>query len=104
MSLPQLSFSATSPNEQRLKDATNQLILGNTNNTGEVTLTENSATTTVKNSRVSANSVILFMPTTANAAAEMDGMYVSARKKGEFTITHANNAQDDRTFKYIHVG
>jgi hypothetical protein len=44
------------------------------------------------------------MPTTANAAAEMDGMFVSSRGKQTFTITHANNSQSDRTFKYVVIG
>jgi hypothetical protein len=29
---------------------------------------------------------------------------VSARAKGTFTITHANNAQTDRTYLYAIVG
>ena len=87
--------------------AINEIITrGNTNNTGTVTLTENATTTTVKNSNFGANQMPIFEPLTANAAAEKAAgtMYVSARKQGEFTITHANNAQTDREFFYIHVG
>jgi hypothetical protein len=46
----------------------------------------------------------LFMPTTANAAAELATMFVSSRGKQTFTITHANNGQTDRTFKYVVIG
>jgi hypothetical protein len=50
--------------------------------------------------------VIVFTPTTANAAAEQGGgtMYLSARAKQGFTLTHANNSQTDRTFLYIVIG
>ena len=46
------------------------------------------------------------MLTTANAAAEVGagGMYVSAQGDGSFTVTHANNAQADRTFDYTVTG
>lgn len=106
MSLQQLNIRGKTPDEIRLIDTINQLILGNLNNTSTVTLTENAASTTVTNSRIGANTHIEFMPTTANAAAEKAAgtMYVSERTKGEFTITHANNAQTDRTFSYMHVG
>lgn len=88
---------------------------GKTNNTNEITLTENSATTTVTlpHGVLGQDTVIVFMPTTANAATEFGAgsMYVSARSisnrydtNSTFTITHANNAQTDRTFRYIMVG
>lgn len=106
MSLSQLNQKGKTKEETEIISTINQLILGNLNNTGTVTLTASAASTTVTNSRVGANSYIEFMPTTANAATEKAAgtMYVSARTKGEFTITHANNAQTDRTFQYIHVG
>lgn len=85
---------------------TNQLLDGHSNNVGTVTLTASVATTVVDDRRTGVNSVILFMPTTANAAAEVGAgtMYISARGKQTFTITHANNAQTDRTFAYAAFG
>lgn len=79
---------------------------GRTNNVNNITLTENVATTVVTDARVGADSVILFMPKTANAAAEVGAgtMYVSSRGKETFTITHANNAQTDRDFEYAIIG
>jgi hypothetical protein len=79
---------------------------GKINATGTVTLTASAATTSVSEERAGTGSVILFMPTTANAAAEQaaGGMYVSSRTKQAFTITHANNAQTDRSFGYIVIG
>lgn len=102
----QLTIKGRDKNETDIIQTINQINLGNLNNTGTVTLTANVATTTVTNSRVSGNSFIAFMPTTANAATELAAgtMRVSTRNKGSFIITHANNAQTDRAFTYVHVG
>ena len=84
----------------------NNILDGKINATGTVTLTASTASTAVTENRAGSDSVILFMPTTANAAAEQaaGGMYVSSRGKQTFTITHANNTQSDRTFDYIVIG
>jgi hypothetical protein len=88
----------------------NGLMQGKSNNYGSVTLTANAASTTVTEApnRISSTSVILFMPTTANAASEIGAgtMYVSSTSPANntFTIAHANNAQTDRTYRYIIVG
>lgn len=106
MSQQQIPIGGASPIEVKIIEAVNQAILGNLNNTGTLTLTANAVSTVITNSRVGGNSFLEFMPTTANAATEKAAgtMYVSNRNKGEFTITHANNAQTDRTFVYVHVG
>ncbi len=84
----------------------NEMLGGKLNNTGTITLTANQATSTLSDARIGGGSVILFTPTTANAAAEVGagGMYVSAKADGSATITHANNAQADRTFDYVIMG
>ncbi len=85
-----------------------QMMTGKLNATGSVTLTANSATTTLTDSRLGIDSVVLFDPTTANAATELYGatMYVltANRTNGVWTITNANNANADRTFKYLIIG
>ena len=68
---------------------------------GSVTLTASAASTTVTDYRAGGSSIIIFMPTTAHAAADMNSMYVSARGQNTFTITHANNANTDRIFNYM---
>lgn len=80
-----------------------ELASGRSNAYGIVTLTASAASTAVTDANFAAASVPLFTATTANAAAEIGAgtMYVSARANGSFTITHANNAQVDRTFLYI---
>jgi hypothetical protein len=88
--------------------AIQQLYEGKSNNTGDVTLTANSATTTLEDKRIGPNSVLSFDPLTANASAALnDGsFYVSARAttKGQATINHTNNANTDKTFSYTVTG
>lgn len=90
------------------------IMQGKTNNTYYVSLTANSATTTVSVAQhdIGPLSTILFMPITANAATEFGAgtMYVSAitidavAGTYQFTITHVNNAQTDRNFRFTIVG
>lgn len=82
----------------------NSLLLGKTNNVSTVTLTANSATTSITDPRITYASYIGLMPTTANGAAAMTNVYVSARGDGAATLTHTNNAQVDRTFIMLIVG
>jgi hypothetical protein len=86
--------------------AISELASGRSNAFGTVTLTANAASTAVTDANFAAGSVPSFTATTANAAAEIGAgtMYVSARANGSFTITHANNAQNDRTFLYAVQG
>jgi len=80
----------------------NQLVDGKTNAKGSFTLTASTTTTTVNDLRVGEDSIINFVPITANAAAEIGagGIFISARADSSFTITHANNSQSDRTYIY----
>lgn len=74
----------------------------------EWTLTANAASTVMQDARISYYSFIGFDAMTANAAAEIGAgtMYITSanRTKGQVTITHANNAQTDRTFRVLIVG
>lgn len=76
------------------------LMDGKHNATGSKTLTANAATTTLTDMRLTATSVVTFMPKTANAAAALGGLYVTARTNGSCTLNHANNAQADKSFDY----
>lgn len=68
--------------------------------TGTVTLTANATSTTLSDPRITPSSVILLMPTTANAAGAIATTYIGSSAIGSATITHANTATADRTFKY----
>lgn len=77
---------------------------GKINATGSVTLTASSTTSTLSDKRIGVDSTILFMPTTANAAAAMTALYVSSTGKQTATLTHDSDAATDRTFKYAVLG
>lgn len=91
---------------RRIATTVNAILNGRQNNVGSVTLTANTTTTTVTDFRVGADSVITLMPTTANAAAAIATTYVSSIDPltNTFVLTHANNAQTDKTFKYEVTG
>ena len=107
-----LSYDTNHPNLlRRILSRLAMIDKGKTNNTGSITLTANSATTVVTEAteRVGANTIMMFSPATANASIAISttpGVYVSSRDvaNNTFTITHANNAQTDRVFKYFLVG
>jgi hypothetical protein len=90
--------------DSRLFDQMEGVLNGQTRNRGTVTLTANAASTSVDDARFQSAQTVVLMPTTANAAAAIATTYVSARTAKQFTLTHANNAQVDKTFEYIFVG
>ena len=105
--LPPRDSSGDSPQALRqytrqIAQAVMRLAAGQSNATGSVTLAAVAGTTTVTDARMGPDSLVLFDPTTANAAVELAAgvMRVSTRAQGTFTITHAVNAQTDRTFRY----
>lgn len=80
----------------------NQVLAGKTNNVTEVTLTANSATTTFDNPLISLFSYLGFTPLTAHAQAIAVPRYVAGDKTA--TLTHANDANTDKTFKVVIIG
>jgi hypothetical protein len=101
--------TALSPAESepyRIVNAIRQLAAGRSNATGSLTLAANAASTTIAAPNCAAASQVFLFPKTAHAAAELAGgaCYVSAVANASFTVTHANNAQTDRTFAYACLG
>ena len=92
----------------RVVAALRQLIAGRSNAAGTVTLSPNATSTTVAAPNCAASSEIFLFPRSANAAAEVKNgtLYVAASTVANksFVITHANNAQTDRTFSYLAIG
>ncbi len=84
----------------------NQLIRGRSNASGTVTLTASATTTVITSEIFNEDAGIFLCPTTANAAAELAAgtCYASTIAAGSVTLTHANNAQTDRTFRYVVIG
>jgi hypothetical protein len=99
-----LSPAETAP--YRIVNAIRQLAAGRSNAAGSVTLAAGAASTLVAAPNCAAASQVFLFPRTAHAAAELAGgtCYVSAVANGSFTVTHANNAQTDRTFAYVCLG
>ena len=86
-----LNYAGATPRE--ISEVVNNMMNGKTNNTGTVTLAVASATTTtINDERIGYNSIITFMPTTANAASELTNLYVSARNKGRSEGTRLNSS------------
>lgn len=76
---------------------------GHLNNVGTVTLLSGTVSTVVSDMRIGINSFIGLMPTTANAAGGLATTFILTTA-GTFTLTHANAATGDRTFRYTILG
>jgi len=86
--------------------AVNQCIRGKTNNSGRLTLNAGVGSTTISTKLCGTTSKVILFPESANAAAELGAgtIYISAYNSGSFVVTHANNAQTDRTYGWVLVG
>lgn len=89
------------PGSSQAERTINELLKGRANNVGEVTLTANATTTTISDIRIKQTMTAVLIPRTANAAAAMTNVYISAVADGSITLTHANTATTDRTFDYV---
>lgn len=98
MSLQVLLPTATT---LQLSSTVNEMLRGRANNVGEITLTANSTTTTIEDIRIKQTMTAVLIPRTANAAAAMTNVYISAVADGSITLTHSNTATVDRTFDYV---
>jgi hypothetical protein len=100
------SFKEVAYYLKNLWEAMQNVRRGKTENVIEVTLTADAGTTTISDPRLSRQSVLVFDPKTANAAAELAAgtLYASTRGKGEWILTHANNSQTDRSFQSAIIG
>lgn len=86
---------------RKLAQSLNRFLKGHGNNIKtSVTLTANAATTTITDSRIERDTMLLLQPTTANAAAALTNVYQTLPNttSGQAVLNHANNAQTDRTF------
>lgn len=87
-----------------ISNVVNNTMDGKINATGSITLTASATSTTLTDARIGANSIILFMPTTANGNTAKANLYVSARADGSATLTHASSTNTDQTFGYVVLG
>lgn len=93
---------------RKLAKTVNNAIAGKLNAVTTLTLAASVATTTLTDARITPQSFIGLMPQTANASAEIGAgtIYILATNQtsGSVIITHANNAQTDRTFTLLIIG
>ena len=82
----------------------NNAVAGKLNVLGEVTLNPNQSTTTLNDALITQASFIGLMPMTGNAAAAMAGLFFAPSLTGSVVISHANNSQSDRRFRYAVLG
>lgn len=101
-----MSYPGLSPSEvdRRVAEVVNRLLAGKMNAVTTVTLTAGATSTTLTDSRIGGGSWIGLSPTTANAAGALATTYISAKAKGSATITHANDANVDKTFDVLIIG
>lgn len=92
------------PGNSQVERTVNELLKGRANNVGEVTLTASVTSTDVTDTRIRSTMKIFLSPRTANAAAALTNVYVSAVADGSFTLTHSSAASVDRTFDYVFHG
>ncbi len=85
----------------------NGLLQGKLNVTVDVTLVANVASTAIVDARIAATSAVVpAMALTAHAAAELasGNVYVDGLTKGACVVHHSNNAQTDRTIRFLIIG
>lgn len=98
------TFANESQHRLVIAETVNRMMTGRANNTGTVTLTAGATSTAVIDPAFESSMVPVLIPTTANAAAALANVYLSARDNGTFTLTHANTGTTDRTFAYLRWG
>lgn len=93
---------------RKLARASNQHLLGKMNAFIDFTLVANASSSTLIDPRISYYTTILYMPMTANASAEIGNgtIYIAqaTMQSGQAIVTHANNAQTDRSFRFLLIG
>ena len=99
-----LSISDTAQHLRLVSASLNNTINGKLNSTGTITLRASQTTTTLTDARLGGNSVILFMPVTANGRTGLNGLHVSARASGSATLTHASSGNADQNLAYTIIG
>lgn len=107
-----LFFADEKTHRRKLAEKINDLNNAKFNCAVEFTLTANAGTTLLQDPRITGSSVFLFMPTTANAAAVQNSIYVPEatilptvnQTPGQATINHANDANADKIFRVAILG
>ncbi len=92
---------------RRLAEIINNMMRGKLNVVASVTLNANATTTVVNDARISGFSALLLQPMTAHAAAALyssTSVLVTSQLSGSATLTHASDANTDKTFNLVIIG
>ena len=99
-----MSVSTAEKDPAKFAVAIQQLYAGRSNAAGTVTLAPGASSTVVNPPNCAPQSAVFLFPKTANAAAALATTFINSVGKQSFTISHANNAQTDRSFFYVCLG
>lgn len=102
---PQVQVTSSNELDHRrqLAQAVNRLYQGHLNASLYVTLEVDSATTAVVDSRISFQTAALFMPRSANAAADLPTLWVECTD-GALLIHHLASTISDRSYLMVMLG
>jgi hypothetical protein len=92
--------------QRQTAEVLNGAMDGNLNVVGTVTLTASATSTTLSDRRIGPDSVILAMPTTANAATAQAALYQTYPNatREQAVLNHASSADADQTFAFAILG
>lgn len=98
------TFTDNQDEQNRLTaNAINNILDGKINSTGSFTTDGTKTLKTVIDARCGGNSVVLFVPITVDAAGELNHMWLSATRNGEFDVGHRNHTKNV-AYKYVIIG
>jgi hypothetical protein len=98
------SVSAEEKDPAAFALAIQELYSGRSNAAGSVTLAAGAISTVVQAINCAPQCAVFLFPKTANAAAAVGSTFVSSVGTGSFTLSHANNAQTDRSYFFVAIG
>lgn len=98
------SLRLNQPWDLQARTIINGTVAGKLNVLGELTLNANAATTVLNDALITQASFVGLMPMSANAATALVSLYFAPSQTGSVVINHQNNAQTDRTYRYVIFG
>lgn len=98
-------LSSVREHARKIALVVNEVLAGKSNNGFAVTLAANATETVVERARVTGESRVVLMPTSASGAAALGtGNLWAETAQGRITLHHDSDAATDRTFDAIIVG
>lgn len=103
--IPPQMMADEKEHRRQLAQALGNAMKGKVNAVTSVTLTPSATSTTLIDERIGFNTWIGFTPRTMDAVTALaSGLYVSSKKNGQATLTHASSTNADQTFDVLLIG